>query len=199
MEEAIDQQTIIVIPTTDGQEHVVRAHEALSREHGQNAVCTVPLSEDSRVMGAITLERPADNPFDPANIQLCEHVAVLLGPVLELKRREDRWIGRKALDSLGAVLLRLFGPRHVALKLGAIAAAAAAVFLLFAKGDYRVTADASLEGKIQRALAAPVAGYLSSTPARPGRAGYSGPFLSPPDSTGSWLLIRRNAAPPGPT
>jgi hypothetical protein len=46
----------------------VRAHEALSREHGQNAVCTVPLTEDNRVLGAITLERPADNPFDPASI-----------------------------------------------------------------------------------------------------------------------------------
>ncbi len=166
MEEAIDQQAIIVIPATDGQEHVVRAHEALSREHGQNAVCTVPLTEDNRVLGAITLERPADNPFDPANIQLCEHVGVLLGPVLELKRREDRWIGRKALDSLGAVLLRLLGPRHVALKLGAIAAAATVAFLWFAKGDYRVTADASLEGKIQRALAAPVAGYLSEAQSR---------------------------------
>ena len=89
------------------------------------------------------MERPADNPFDPASIQLCEHVGVLLGPVLELKRREDRWIGRKALDSLGAVLLRLFGPRHVALKLSAVAAAAVAAFLWFAKGDYRVTADAA--------------------------------------------------------
>ncbi len=178
MEEAIDQQTIIVIPTTGGQEHVVRAHEALSREHGQNAVCTVPLTEDNRVLGAITLERPADNPFDSANIQLCEHVGVLLGPVLELKRREDRWIGRKALDSLGAVLLRLFGPRHVALKLGAIAAAAAAVFLLFAKGDYRVTADASLEGKIQRALAAPVAGYLSEAQSRAGDVVKAGQLMA---------------------
>jgi RND family efflux transporter MFP subunit len=168
MDEAIDQQAIIVIPSPDGQEHVVRAHEALSREHGQNTVCTVPLTEDNRVLGAITLERPADNPFDPANIQLCEHVGVLLGPVLELKRREDRWIGRKALDSLGTVLLRLFGPRNVALKLGAIAAAATVAFLWFAKGDYRVTADASLEGKIQRALAAPVAGYLSEAQSRAG-------------------------------
>ena len=171
MEESIDQQAIIVIPAPAGQEHqehVVRAHEALTREHGQNAICTVPLAEDNRVLGAITLERPAGNPFDPASVQLCEHVGVLLGPVLALKRSEDRWIGRKALDSLGAFFDRLLGPRHVALKLGAIAVAAAAAFLWFAKGDYRVTADGSLEGKIQRALAAPVAGYLSETQSRAG-------------------------------
>jgi RND family efflux transporter MFP subunit len=168
MEEATDQQAIIAIPAPEGQEHVVRAHQALSREHGQNAICTVPLAEDNRVLGAITLERPGDNPFDPASVQLCEHVGVLLGPVLELKRREDRWIGRKALDSLGAFIVRLFGSRHVALKLGALAAAAVAAFLWFAKGDYRITADASLEGTIQRALAAPVAGYLSEAQSRAG-------------------------------
>src|SRR5258708_30987058 len=157
------------IAGSGGEEHGVCGQEALSRENGQNAVCTVPLTEDNRVLGAITLERPADNPFDRANIQLCEHVGVLLGPVLELKRREDRWIGRKVLDSFGAVVLRLLGPRHVALKLGAIAAAATVAFLWFAKGDYRVTADASLEGKIQRALAAPVAGFLFVGPGRPRR------------------------------
>ena len=168
MEESIDQQAIIVVPALDGQEQIVRAHQALSREHGQNAICTVPLTEGNRVLGAITLERPADKPFDPPSIQLCEHIGVLLGPVLKLKRDEDRWIARKALDSLIAFLVRLFGPRHVALKLSALAAIAVVAFFVFAKGDYRVTADGSLEGTIQRALAAPVAGYLSDAQSRAG-------------------------------
>lgn len=168
MEESTDQQAIIVVPALDGQEQIVRAHQALSREHGQNAICTVPLTEGNRVLGAITLERPADKPFDPPSIQLCEHIGVLLGPVLKLKRDEDRWIARKALDSLIAFLVRLFGPRHVALKLSALAAVAVVAFLVFARGDYRVTADGSLEGTIQRALAAPVAGYLSDAQSRAG-------------------------------
>ena len=168
MEESTDQQAIIVVPALDGQEQIVRAHQALSRDHGQNTICTVPLTEGNRVLGAITLERPADKPFDPPSIQLCEHIGVLLGPVLKLKRDEDRWIARKALDSLIAFLVRLFGPRHVALKLSALAALAVVAFLVFAKGDYRVTADGSLEGTIQRALAAPVAGYLSDAQSRAG-------------------------------
>jgi len=168
MEESTDQQTIIVVPAPEGQEQIVRAHQALSRDHGQNTICTVPLTESNRVLGAITLERPADKPFDPPSIQLCEHIGVLLGPVLKLKRDEDRWIARKALDSLIALLVRLFGPRHVALKLSALAAIAVVAFLVFAKGDYRVTADGSLEGTIQRALAAPVAGYLSDAQSRAG-------------------------------
>jgi len=168
MEEAGDQETTIVWPAPEGQSHVVRAHDALSHGHGVNAICTVPLSQDNRILGALTLERPADKPFDAATVQLCEHVGVLLGPVLDLKRREDRWLGRKVLDSLSALIVRLFGPRHVGLKLGAVAAACAAVFLMFVQGEYRITADGSLEGTTQRALAAPVAGYLSDAQSRAG-------------------------------
>jgi RND family efflux transporter MFP subunit len=168
MEEAVDQQATIAWPVPEGQNHVARAHEALSRGHGQNVICTIPLSQDNRILGAITLERPADKPFDAATMQLCEHVGVLLGPVLDLKRKEDRWLGRKALDSLRIFLARLFGPRHMALKMGAVAAICIGLFLLFARGEYRVTADGSLEGTIQRALAAPVAGYLSDAQSRAG-------------------------------
>jgi RND family efflux transporter MFP subunit len=178
MDEAIDQQTMIVIPALEGQDHVVRAHQALSREHGQNTICTVPLAENNRVLGAITLERPADKSFDSPTIQLCEHIGVLLGPVLELKRKEDRWIGWKALDSITDIAVRLFGPRHVALKLSAIAVVAVVAFLLFAKGDYRITADGSLEGTIQRALAAPVAGYLSEAQSRAGDIVKAGQVLA---------------------
>jgi RND family efflux transporter MFP subunit len=178
MDEAIDQQTMIVIPALEGQDHVVRAHQALSREHGQNTICTVPLAENNRVLGAVTLERPTDKPFDSPTIQLCEHIGVLLGPVLELKRKEDRWIGWKALDSITDIAVRLFGPRHVALKLSAIAAVAVVAFLLFAKGDYRITADGSLEGTIQRALAAPVAGYLSEAQSRAGDIVKAGQVLA---------------------
>jgi RND family efflux transporter MFP subunit len=178
MDEAIDQQTMIVIPALEGQDHVVRAHQALSREHGQNTICTVPLAENNRVLGAITLERPADKPFDSPTVRLCEHIGVLLGPVLELKRKEDRWIGWKALDSITDIAVRLFGPRHVALKLSAIAVVAVVAFLLFAKGDYRITADGSLEGTIQRALAAPVAGYLSEAQSRAGDVVKAGQVLA---------------------
>ena len=163
----MDQQATIAWPVPEGQNPVARAHEALSRGHGQNAICTIPLSQDNRILGAITLERPADKPFDAATMQLCEHVGVLLGPVLDLKRKEDRWLGRKALDSLRIFLAQLFGPRHLALKIGALAAICIGLFLLFARAN-RVTADGSLEGTIQRALAAPVAGYLSDAQSRAG-------------------------------
>jgi hypothetical protein len=137
-------------------------------DHGANAICTIPLSQDNRVSARLPWSVPGDKPFDATAVQLCEHVGVLLGPVLDLKRMEDRWLGRKALDSLSDFVVRLLGPRHVARKLGAIAPFAPLFFLWLAEGEYRITADGSLEGTTQRALAAPVAGYLSDAQSRAG-------------------------------
>ena len=52
------------------------------------------------MLGALTLERPVGEEFDHRTIELCEHVALLIGPVLDVKRKEDRWLIQKAADSM---------------------------------------------------------------------------------------------------
>jgi RND family efflux transporter MFP subunit len=44
----------------------------------------------------------------------------------------------------------------------------AAAFLILASGKYRVTADAILEGTVQRMIVAPIAGYIDEVPVRAG-------------------------------
>ncbi len=169
MDEAIDQQaTVVYPPVEDGPVQVVRAHEALNREHAVGCICTVPLVEGERFLGALTLERPSDDVFDEATVQLCEHAASLLGPVLDVKRRDDRWLGFKAIDSMRWFLSRILGPRHMWFKLISLVLLALVVFFSVAEGDYRVTADAVLEGTIQRAVAAPMAGFVASAEVRAG-------------------------------
>jgi RND family efflux transporter MFP subunit len=60
------------------------------------------------------------------------------------------------------------GPRHTALKLGTAVALVTIVFLSFADGDFRVTADARLEGSVQRAISVPMAGYVAEANVRAG-------------------------------
>jgi hypothetical protein len=43
-------------------------------------------------VGALTLERPADQPFETTTVELCEALGALAGPVLEIQRREVRWL-----------------------------------------------------------------------------------------------------------
>jgi hypothetical protein len=179
MEEAADQlATVVFPPRKDGPFQVTRAHAELAAEHSAGAVCTVPLTVGGKVLGAILLELPAELEFDARMVELCEHAALLVGPVLDVKRREDRWLMHKAADSIAMHARNLVGPRHIALKLSVGLTVLAILFFAFAKGDYRVTADASLEGTVQRAVTAPMQGYITEARARAGDVVRKGAVLA---------------------
>lgn len=169
MDEAIDQHTTVLFPAPEnGALQVTRSHEKLSKNQDDSAICTIPLTEGERLIGAMVLERPADQYFDEPTIQLCQHIASLLGPLLDVKRKDDRWIGKKIGDSAHQQLKNLIGPHHTALKLTVSSLLFLLLFFTFASGDYRVTADARLEGTVQRSIAVPVAGYVVEAEARAG-------------------------------
>ncbi len=179
MDEAADQlATVVHPPHAGGPFQVTRAHEALARQQGIGAVCTVPLTLGPQVLGALVLEMPAGATFDARTVELCEHAAQLLGPVLDVKRRDDRWLLQKAADSARTQVRHLVGPGHVALKLGVGTAVLLALFFTFAEGDYRITADASLEGTVQRAVTAALPGYISEARVRAGDVVRAGDLLA---------------------
>ncbi len=169
MDEAIDQQAVIVYPLPSGAAPlVIRAHEELARQHGAGTICTLLLRNEGKFFGGLTLERPGNRPFDQATVELCETVAVLIGPILDVKRREGQWLIAKARVSFVAQLKKLFGPGHLAVKMGAMGVAILAVIFAFAKGDYRVSATTTLEGTIQRVVSAPFNGYITEARVRAG-------------------------------
>lgn len=179
MDEAADQLATVVFPARkDGPFQVTRAHAELLQQHGAGAVCTIPLTAGATVLGALVLELPAGAEFDARTVELCEHAALLVGPVLDVKRKEDRWLLRKAADSAMGVLRNLVGPRHFALKLWTLLAALTIAFLALVKGDYMVTADASLEGTVQRAITASMHGYVIEANARAGDVVRKGAVLA---------------------
>lgn len=66
MDEAIDQQAVVVYPAPpETIPLATRAHAELNRQHGSDTICTVPLAVKEKPIGGLTLERPADKPFDP--------------------------------------------------------------------------------------------------------------------------------------
>jgi len=169
MDEAIDQRAVIVYPLpSEATPVVTRAHAELARQHGAGTICTVPLRSNEKFLGGMTLERPADKAFDPPTVELCETVAALVGPILEAKRREERWLITKAGESFAVQLKKLVGPGHLLVKLIAAVLVAIVIFFWFARGDYRVTAETSLEGTVQRVVTAPFNGYITEARVRPG-------------------------------
>jgi len=169
MEEAIEQGEAVVHPPLDERRPLVtRAHEALLRESEAGAAATFPLAHGNQLVGALTLERAPGYRFDAPVLVVCEAVASIAGPIIELKRTSDASLPAHAGRSAKGLWNGIAGPGHPVLKLGMAATLALAVFLGFATGDFRVAADATLEGSVQRAIAAQIAGYVKEAPLRAG-------------------------------
>ena len=182
MDEAADQLATVIYPArTDGPFQVTRAHAELLQQHGTGSVCTIPLTAGANVLGALVLELPTGAEFDARTVELCEHAALLLGPVLDVKRKEDRWLVQKAIDSGTTQIRHLIGPRHFALKLSVLLVALTIAFFSIADGDYMITADANLEGAVQRAVTAAMQGYIIEARARAGDVVRKGSLLAAMD------------------
>jgi len=169
MDEAIDQRETIVYPSpAEGVSVVTQAHAELAKEGGSGALLCVPLEAGGQAVGALLLERPAERAFDQKSVDLCRSVASLIGPVLDLHRREDRWVGAKVWDSFTRYVRDLLGPTHVALKVTTVSIAGLLAFCVLAEGEYRVSAKTVLEPIVQRAAAAPFNGYIREASIRAG-------------------------------
>lgn len=179
MDEAFDQEALIVHPLASNTPfQITRCHQDLARQHGVGAICSVPLGRGGQIYGVLTFERLADNPFDSSTVELCEAIAALAGPILELKLREDRALATRAMKAARTQFMNLIGPNHVAPKLAGVGLAAAIIFFAFATVEYRVPARTVIEAHTQRAAVAPFNGYIAEGRVRAGDLVQAGQVLS---------------------
>ncbi|MHB8474222.1 MAG: HlyD family efflux transporter periplasmic adaptor subunit [Gammaproteobacteria bacterium] len=179
MDEAIDQDAVLVFPaTTELPPRVTRAHEELARQQGGCTLCTIPLGHDGRVFAAMTFERPAPLIFSAETIELCRHIALLVGPVLELQMLRDQSLAAKLRATLRTQWHKFSGVGNARHKTVAGLLIFALLFLSLATGNYRVAAKATLEGSIQRVLVAPQNGFIASAEARAGDIVRAGAVLA---------------------
>jgi hypothetical protein len=178
MNEALDQQSTLAYPVNrDANGQIASSHNQLCQQHRTGSACTVPLSADGSLFGAVCFERMEEKPFDSEIIQHFEVIAALLGPILELKRQQERPPVLQLWDSAGRFIHRLFGPSHPLLKLGTGLLTAGILTLSLAQGDYRSSGNAVLEGSIQRVVVAPMDGFIKTADVRPGDVVSSGQVL----------------------
>ncbi len=169
MDEAIDQQHRLVLPEpADSPALVMRAVSDLRDMNGGGAVCVLPLIDSDGPVGALLLESSREDRFDAATLELCDAMAALLGPVMQLQRANARPLWRRLLDQSRDTLARFVGPGHLAWKLVGSAVLALLAVLVLVDGEYRVTADAVLEGQVLRAAVAPFDGYINTADVKAG-------------------------------
>lgn len=169
MEEVYDQNATVAWPRiTDSDRSISVAHADHVRSSRTAHMLSVPLRDEDGPVGVMTCERRSDRPFDEDTRLTAEAIAALIGPVLELKRRNRRWIGGRLVDGVVHVLGVLLGPRRLSWKLLAVALIALGVAAATVRGPFRVQADAVVQGAQKRAASAPFAGYIAEAPLRAG-------------------------------
>lgn len=168
MDEAIDQDCCLRLPESDSATlRITRAHAELSRHNNNAAVCTIPINAHGEVFAALTLERDGE-PFDLATEQQIVQLLAVLAAPLRVKLQADKSLPAKAIAAVGGFGARLFGPEQLTLKFVAVVLAAGLVFLSVTPGSYRITAEANIEGRIQRVVAAPVQGFIAAATVQAG-------------------------------
>lgn len=169
MAEAYDQASAIAFPpAADARAQIAHYHQELARQQNSAAIYSLPLGNAEEIYAVLTFERASDRPFDAHTVELCESIASLVGPVLELKRRNEQPATQRLVALARARCAQLTGPEHFAPKVISAAAVVALLFFALAKTEYRVSAKTVIEAHSQRAAVAPFNGYIAESHVRAG-------------------------------
>lgn len=167
MDEAFDQRTRVVWPEPpSGAVLITAAHRRYAEECGSRTLCSVPLEAGGRVVATWLLER--DEAFTAEELDLLDTLALALGPVLGLKLGADEGLFAHARRSGRRLLQRCTDTSRPGLKLLALLLTLAVAILALYRTDYRVAAQAVVEGAVQRVVAAPFDSYIREASARAG-------------------------------
>nr|WP_320010292.1 biotin/lipoyl-binding protein [uncultured Desulfobulbus sp.] len=179
MGEALDQGARILwpLPEVINALQATHFHTRLSEMRQGVPLCTIPLVKNGKAIGAMLLERPAEAPFDLDTVDQSEQIALLLAPVLETKRREERSLLAQVAEKAHHLGQRLFGRGHWQLKFAAIACVVLVALLYLADGTQRVVSDSVLEAKSSQVIAAPQQGYIAEARVRAGDRVQKGDLL----------------------
>jgi len=160
---------LVYPPLKDSGEYLLYpAHENLAGSFGGHTICTVPISDGEKILGALVLERAGEQPFTEETVYLCETVGTMAGLILGLKRDNERGLTKRALLQLQKLLAKTFGFGYLVWKFNGLLLLAMVAFFSVAEGMFRVTAEAYLEGIVQQAVVASMDGFVVKAPFRHG-------------------------------
>lgn len=166
MEEAIDQQSTIILPA-DQPASLACLHQNFLRRHELAALCTVPLRGRTGYFGALLLER-SSQAFDPALLEMLKSLGSLLGPVLENQWRQEHWVRSGLLQAPRRWFHYLFGPDGFILKSVVAGLVLAVIIFSLVETEFRVSSKTVIEGAVQRSIVAPFDGFIAGSRVRPG-------------------------------
>lgn len=169
MEEAVDQRETLLYPEgTAGRPVADQAHAALAQGFGSGVVLTLPLYSRGRIVGALCMERAGNYRFERPALELAEGVAALIGPLADMQRGNERALPAHLAHRASGFWQKVVGPRHAGLKVLLLLALLGIGYTCVVDGTYRITANTTVEGSVQRVIAAPFQGFIAEAYVRAG-------------------------------
>lgn len=161
MEEAIDQEAVILFPAPSSSPFVSKAHSAHTSLAGLSAVVSIPFGRGDALEGIVTLEHASGGPLTEGQVW---EIRLLLDQVcqtlVDLHDR-DRWFGVRLWAWARDGATKLAGPRQTGWKMAGALSALFLIFTLVMPWPYRVDAAIAVRSKDVLFMPAPFDGYLS--------------------------------------
>lgn len=168
MQEACDQRRNICWPQTPADTGIALQAEKLSVAQHNASVLAVPVYSDDELFLVLTFERSVQKAFTEFDAEQIEANVSLVSVAFKHRRLAEMSMWGVLRARTRRQVERLLAPGFVKRKIVFISLFFLTVFLVFARGEYRVNADAVLEPKQIRVVSAPFGGYLKSSIIRAG-------------------------------
>lgn len=190
MEEAIDAESSVRWPG-EAEQAPHRAHASLCQSHEMACAVSVPLAAQGEAVGAICAEYRTHHPAGPMTAARMERFATILGPLVALRRDQAlpvmHRIARGLMDGWRDWMSTRRRTRLVLVLAGFLVMS----FLAVLPRTHRIASPARLEGLVQRAIVAPIDGFIAESRARAGDIVGQGDILGAIDDTDLRLELRK--------
>jgi hypothetical protein len=159
MEESLDQNAEIVLPSPAAGGPFRRDHEAYTAALDVAHIVSLPMREAGEGIAVCTCER-STAPFTDTELRLlrlsCDQVSRRLSDL----KRGDRWFGARAARLLKEKLAGFLGYEHTTAKVIAVVVAAFLAVVLFGRAPYHINTAANLRTDQMAHLTAPFDGHI---------------------------------------
>jgi len=167
MEEALDQDTEIVLPEKGDKGIVTRDHQIFAKDYDVSYICSLPLRRDGEPIAVCTCERNSAA-FSQSELRFLRLCCDQATPRLAELKHHDRWLGARLVSEIREKLALLIGYQHTWAKAVGILIAILLGFLCFGQISFRIEAPAILRTDNLVSLAAPFEGFIEKVWVRVG-------------------------------
>jgi len=161
MEECLDQDIEVLSPAPQGATYISRDADELSRKYGGLTVLSLPLRRNGSGFAVVTLERPAGAAFTQEETEALRLTCELCTARLSDLYEHGRWFGATMALKARNLMAKAVGPEQTTVKVAGVVCAAVILFLIFAKGQFKIETPFALEATYQQVIPAPFDGYLN--------------------------------------